>query len=138
MRAETHPEESRRLQALREYDVLDTPNESDFDDLVELASAICETPISVVNLIDAERQWFKAEVGLGVRETPLSTSLCAHAILEEAYTEVPDTALDTRFAGNPFVHGPMGLRFYAGALLMTPEGLPLGTLCVLDTKPRSL
>jgi two-component sensor histidine kinase len=105
---------------------------------VKVASAICGTPISVINLIDYGRQWFKAEVGLGIRETPLDSSICAHAILQPDLFVVPDTTLDSRFADNPLVTGDPHLRFYAGALLETPDGLPLGTVCVLDYKPREL
>lgn len=121
---------------LKDYGVLNTDRETAFDDVVALAARICETPIAVVNLIDADRQWFKAEVGLGVRETPLATSFCAKALLQEDGMVVPDAAQDARFADNPLVTGTAGLRFYAGRLLKTPDGLPLGTLCVLDTRPR--
>ena len=138
MKADLHSAEEYRLAALRSYGILDTPRESDFDEVVKVASAICETPISVVNLIDRGRQWFKAEVGLGVRETPLDSSICAHAILQPGLFEVPDTTLDNRFCDNPLVLGDPHLRFYAGALLTTPEGFPLGTICVLDYKPRKL
>ncbi|RYI14666.1 MAG: GAF domain-containing protein, partial [Acetobacteraceae bacterium] len=100
--------------------------------------ALCGTPISVVNLIDEHRQWFKAEVGLGVRETPIESSICAHAILETDFVEIPDTLIDPRLAGNPLVSGDPGLRFYAGVLLVGQAGLPLGTLCVLDYQPRVL
>ncbi len=130
--------ESRRLASLHAYGILDTPVEAVFEDITRIASAVCQTPISVVNLVDAERQWFKSEIGLGVRETPLDTSICAHAILEHDFLEVPDTTQDARFAANPLVTGEPGLRFYAGALLKTPDGLPLGTVCVLDTQPRTL
>ncbi len=91
MKAQHHPFEPARLAALRAYDVLDTPREADFDEIVMLASPICDAPISVINLIDEKRQWFKAETGLGVRETPLDTSLCAHVILEDEFIEIPDT-----------------------------------------------
>jgi hypothetical protein len=138
MKASSHPRQEARLAALRGYNILDTPREADFDEIVALASQICEAPISVVNLVDAERQWFKAEVGLGVRETPIETSICAHAILEEAFVEIPDTLQDQRMRGNALCDGEPGLRFYAGAQLQTPDGLPLGTLCVLDYKPRTL
>ncbi|MFM9978649.1 MAG: GAF domain-containing protein, partial [Sphingomonadaceae bacterium] len=138
MEAAKHAQENERLAALRRYDILDTPREADFDAIVNLASRICEAPISVINLIDAERQWFKAEVGLGVRETPLETSICAHAILEQDYVEIPDTLHDARMRDNALCLGDPGLRFYAGALLRSPEGLPIGTLCVLDHKPRQL
>lgn len=130
--------EARRLEALASFDILDTEKEGSFEDIVRIASQVCGTPISVVNLIDGDRQWFKAEVGLGVRETPLDTSLCAHAILEHDFMVVPDTTADERFASNPLVTGNPGLRFYAGALLKTADGLPLGTVCVLDTQPRTL
>jgi len=129
VKAELHFAETQRLAALRGYDILDTPREAEFDDIVEVVSAICETPISVINLIDAGRQWFKAEVGLGVRETPIDSSLCAHAILQPDLFVVPDTTKDARFCDNPLVTGEPRLRFYAGALLETPDGLPLGTIC---------
>lgn len=138
MEAEPHPLQSQRLQALQSYEILDTDREKDFDDIVELASAICGTAISVVNIIDVDRQWFKAEIGLGVRETPLATSICSHAILETRFVEINDTLADPRMSDNPLCTGEPGLRFYAGAQLLTPEGLPLGTLCVLDYQPRSL
>lgn len=130
--------EPERLRALDRYDVLDSPRERDFDDIAELASEICGAPIAVVNLIGAGRQFFKAEVGLGVRETPIETSFCGHAILQEEFMLVPDASLDGRFEGNPLVTGPPGLRFYAGALLRTEEGHAIGTLCVLDYEPRVL
>ena len=138
MKAELHSAEEFRLDALRSYGILDTPREADFDEVVSVTSAICCTPISVINLIDDGRQWFKAEVGLGVRETPLDSSLCAHAILQPDLFIVPDTTLDDRFCDNPLVVGEPRLRFYAGALLETPEGFPLGTVCVLDYTPREL
>jgi len=130
--------EDARLNDLRSYEILDTPYESEFDDIVKLASQICGTPISIVNLIDADRQWFKAEVGFGVRETPLDNSICAHAILQDDFFVVPDTTKDLRFQTNPLVTGDPKLRFYAGALLESSNGLPLGTLCVLDYEPREL
>ena len=138
MKAQHHPLEPARLAALRAYDILDTPRESDFDDIVMLASRICGTPISVINLIDETRQWFKAETGLGVRETPLDTSICAHVILEKDFVEIPDTLADVRMADNPLCLADPGLRFYAGALLRSKGGFPIGTLCVLDHKPRVL
>ncbi|RZJ97107.1 MAG: GAF domain-containing protein, partial [Brevundimonas sp.] len=128
--------ETERLAALRAYDILDTDPEAAFDDIVALIARVCDAPIAVVNLIDAGRQWFKAEVGLGVRETPLDTSFCAHALLQQDGMVVPDATRDARFACNPLVTGDSHLRFYAGSLLKTAEGLPIGTLCVLDTEPR--
>ncbi len=138
MEAALHSAEEQRIAALRSYEILDTPREEEFDDIVRVVSAICETPISVINLIDHGRQWFKAEVGLGVRETPLPASICAHAILQPGLFVVPDTLDDRRFSDNPLVTGDPHLRFYAGALLETAEGLPLGTICVLDYRPRQL
>lgn len=138
MKAAPHPDEAARLVALRRYDILDTPRENDFDDLVALAARICDAPISVINLIDADRQWFKAEVGLGVRETPLETSLCAHVILEGEFVEIADTLADGRMRDNPLCLAEPGLRFYAGAVLRAADGLPIGTLCVLDYLPRRL
>ena len=130
--------EQRRLAALAKFEVMDTPRESAFDELAELVAAICEAPIGVVNLIGECRQFFKAEVGLGVRETPLDTSFCAHALLEQDFLLVPDATADPRFACNPLVTGEPHIRFYAGALLKTDDGLPIGTLCVLDYQPRQL
>jgi len=138
VKAELHSAEDFRLDALRSYGILDTPREADFDEVVKVTSAICGTPISVINFIDNGRQWFKAEVGLGVRETPIDSSICAHAILQSDLLIVPDTTLDHRFCDNPLVVSEPGLRFYAGALLKTAEGFPLGTVCVLDFKPREL
>ncbi len=131
-------DENARLAALRSYDILDTSPEPNFDDIVRIAAHVCNAPIAAVNLIEDTRQWFKAEIGLGVRETPLDVSICAHAILQQDFSVVPDTTRDPRFACNPLVSGEPHLRFYAGAVLNTPEGLPLGTVCVLDHKPREL
>jgi len=130
--------ETRRLAALARYGVMDTPRETSFDEIAALAARLCDAPIGIINLIGDGRQFFKAEVGIGVRETPLETSFCAKAILEEDFLLVPDATRDARFAGNPLVTGEGGLRFYAGALLKTDEGLPIGTLCVLDREPRDL
>ena len=138
MRASPPCNEPERLAALYRYRILDTPDEQAFDDLVRLASFICDTPIAIVTLIDSGRQWFKAEIGAGIRETTLDASLCAHAILQTGLCVVPDTTQDERFADNPLVMGEPRVRFYAGALLESPDGFPLGTLCVLDYKPREL
>lgn len=131
-------DEPARLEALARYEILDTPREKDFDDVAALAAAICGTPIAVVNLIGEGRQFFKAEVGLGVRETPLDSSFCAHAILEEEFLLVADATKDARFVRNPLVTGEPHLRFYAGALLRTEDGQPIGTVCVLDYEAREL
>ncbi len=138
MKAATHPRQRERLAALARYHILDTPREADFDQIVELAAKVCDAPVAVVNFIDAERQWFKAEVGLGVNQTPLETSICSHVILEHEFTEIRDTLDDQRLCDNPLCFGDGGFRFYAGALLRTDDGLPLGTLCVLDTRSRAL
>ncbi len=139
MIAAAHPEQERRLAALQRYGILDTAPEKDYDEIVKLVAMICDAPIAVVNLIDADRQWFKAEVGLGVRSTPLDTSLCSHVILEGEFVEIPDTLADPRMRDNPLcAAGDGALRFYAGATLLSDDGLPIGTLCVLDTKPRKL
>jgi len=130
--------ESGRIAALHAYGILDTPIEAAFEDITRIAAHVCGAPIAVVNLIDENRQWFKSEIGLGVRETPLDTSICAHAILQSDFMEIPDTEQDDRFRLNPLVTGAPHLRFYAGALLKTPEGHALGTVCVLDTRPRTL
>jgi PAS domain S-box-containing protein len=130
--------ESLRARALERYDVLDAPRENAFDELAKLAAAICRTPIAVVNFIAADRQFFMSEVGLGVRSTPLESSFCIKALLEDDLLVVPDATRDTRFEGNPLVTGEPHLRFYAGALLKTHEGVPIGTLCVLDYAPRTL
>jgi two-component sensor histidine kinase len=130
--------ESDRLAALRSYRVLDTLPEPAFDDLVQLAARACQTPVALISLIDERRQWFKAEVGLGVRETPLDRSICLTAMLQPGLTIVPDLTEDPRFAHNWLVTGEPHLRFYAGAVLRTPDGVPLGALCVLDYAPRDL
>jgi hypothetical protein len=131
-------DETQRLAALRRYHILDTPPEPDFDELAHLAAHICGTPVAAMSLIEDRRQWFKAEVGLGVRETPIEVSFCAKATLQPGLTVVQDASTDPRFANNPLVVGHPRLRFYAGARLDTAEGLPLGTLCVLDYVPRTL
>lgn len=138
MKAAIAHNETDRLAALRRYGILDTPRERDFDEVVALAARLCDAPIAVINLIDDGRQWFKAEVGLGVRETPLDASICSHAILQPGVFQVPDTLEDPRFRDNPLCTGDPHLRFYTGALLETSDGYPIGTLCVLDHRPRRL
>jgi GAF domain-containing protein len=121
------------------YDVLDTLPEAAFDDIAFLASVICETPIAMISLVDASRQWFKARVGIEVEETSREVAFCAHAILQpEEILVVPDALEDPRFATNPLVTDTPGIRFYAGVPLKNPQGLPLGTLCIMDRAPRRL
>jgi two-component sensor histidine kinase len=138
MKPVPHPTETERLHALSEFEILDTNAEVEFDDIVRLASAICGAPISVISLLDKTRQWFKAEIGLGASETPIDVSMCAHAILQGEYLEIPDTAKDVRTSDNPLVLQDKSLRFYAGAVLTTSDNIPLGTLCVLDYEPKQL
>jgi two-component sensor histidine kinase len=138
MEARPHPRQSDRIKALHSYEILDTDREKDFDDIAKLAAEICGVPIALVSFVDVDRQWFKAETGLGASETPLSSSICSHVLLEDAFVEIPDTLEDPRTSDNPLCCGEPGLRFYAGAVLKTDDGLPLGTLCILDYEPRSL
>jgi anti-sigma regulatory factor (Ser/Thr protein kinase) len=131
-------DEAGRLKALRNYRILDTKPEQAFDDLTMIASQICGTPIALISLVDENRQWFKARVGVQVQETSRSVSFCAHAIQQQGIFLVPDALNDARFRDNPLVRDDPHFRFYAGKPLMTPEGHALGTLCVIDYLPRTL
>ncbi|NVJ49322.1 MAG: response regulator [Gammaproteobacteria bacterium] len=136
--APKHPQEQQRLSALHEYRILDTLPEQEYDDLTLLAANLLDVPIAVVSLVDEERQWFKSIQGLDVRETPRDVAFCAHAILEREIFTVNDATADGRFKDNPLVTAEPSIRFYAGAPLYSHDDLPLGTLCVIDTKPRTL
>ncbi len=139
MKAPLPPDEAERLAALRSYDVLDTPPEAAFDDLTALAAQICQVPAGFITLVDETRQWYKSAIGTTDAETPREISFCSHALLQPGeLLEVPDARLDARFADNPMVTSDPHIRFYAGAPLVTPDGFALGTLCVVDSKPRVL
>jgi hypothetical protein len=130
--------EEERLEVLYSYNILDTDPEQVFNDLAQLAAIICDTPIAQVSLVDGERQWFKAQVGLEVKEASREYAFCQYAMQASDVYEVADATADARFAEHPMVAGDPNIRFYAGAPLVSPEGKPLGTLCALDTVPREL
>jgi GAF domain-containing protein len=131
-------DEAIRLDALRAYQILDTEPDASFDDITKLASLLCGAPIALVSFVDENRQWFKARVGLDKIETDRCMSICAWAILDDQLFEVPDTLADARFAHTALVVGEPYIRFYAGMPLRSSEGMMLGTLCVIDVKPRTL
>jgi GAF domain-containing protein len=130
--------EVQRIKILWQYDVLDTPPEAVFDDFTTLAGLICGAPISLISLVDEDRQWFKAKTGVTLNETSRDVSMCAHAILQKDILIVPDATKDRRFKDNPLIISAPKIRFYAGAPLISPEGCALGTLCVIDKVPREL
>ncbi|MEK6398726.1 MAG: GAF domain-containing protein [Terriglobus sp.] len=130
--------EASRLETLRRYTLLDSLPEQEFDDITELASFICDTPIALISLVDEDRQWFKSKVGLDAQQTGRSESFCAHMLSDGASLIVEDTLQDSRFVENPLVTGEPSIRFYAGAPLIAPNGHILGSLCVIDRKPRRL
>ncbi len=131
-------DEKSRLRSLESYNILDTAAEKVFDDLTQLATAICGTPISLVSLVDEERQWFKARTGLDAEQTPRDQAFCAHAIKDNVPFIVEDATRDERFVNNPLVTDDPNIRFYAGMPLIVADGSALGTLCVIDREPRTL
>ena len=132
------PNEKKRLEILREYQILDTAAEKVFDDITSLAAGVCNAPICLLSFVDADRLWFKSNVGMPVREAPREYSLCAHAVAGRDIFIVPDARADERFSDNPMVTGDASIRFYAGMPLITPDGAAVGTLCILDRVPRDL
>ena len=131
-------DDAERLAALRGLGLLDTEPESGFDDLVLLASQVCDTPMAAISLVDDRRQWFKSRRGFSAVETPRADAFCTHTIEQRDVLEVPDAWADARFLASPLVTGEMGVRFYAAAPLVTPDGHAIGTLCVMDRRPRQL
>ncbi|MFT4984138.1 MAG: GAF domain-containing protein, partial [Flavobacterium sp.] len=130
--------EPERLKALESYSIMDSLPEKEYDSITQLASYICGTPISLITLLDENRQWFKSSLGLDVTETPRDISFCQHTIMGEGVFEVNDALENELFANNPLVTGDPGIRFYAGAIIKDANGFTLGSLCVIDTKPRTL
>lgn len=133
-----HPNENQRLETLRSLNLLDTAPEERFDRLTRMAKRMFGVPISLVSIVDAERQWFKSAQGLDATETPRDISFCGHAILGDEIFMIPDARKDERFADNPLVTGDPSIRFYAGCPLKVVNGSTLGTLCLIDQKPREL
>lgn len=131
-------EEAERMAALRGFEILDRAAESQFDDIVQLAAFVCDAPMSAVSLVDEHHQWFKARLGLPAIETPRSDAFCSHTIEQAGVMEIPDALQDPRFAHNALVRGDLGVRFYAASPLLAPGGHAIGTLCVLDRRPRQL
>ena len=131
-------DEERRIEALRRMLILDTPPEERFDRVVAFASEEFDMPIVLVSLVDSRRQWFKARVGLEACETDRESSFCGHAIMQPQMLIVEDALRDTRFHDNPLVVGAPHIRFYAGAPLQLPDGEIVGTLCMIDRRPRTL
>ncbi len=138
MSCPTPPNEADRLEALHSLAILDTPADRSFDAITEAAADCFGVPICLVSLIDAERQWFKARVGLDCQETPRDLAFCAHTVAADELLVVPDASSDSRFARNPLVAGEPHIRFYAGCPIRSPEGHVLGALCIKDRRPRDM
>jgi GAF domain-containing protein len=138
MKAALPPNESERLTALRDYHILDTEAEQDYDDITLLAAQICQVPVALISLVDESRQWFKSKLGIKQCQTPRDVAFCAHAILQAEPLIVRDALKDYRFADNALVKRSPHIRFYAGFPLFNPQGHALGTLCAIDRRPRQL
>jgi GAF domain-containing protein len=138
MRANVAPREAARLEALNSYHILDTAAEESYDAITFLAARLCDVPIALISLVDADRQWFKSRVGLAASETSRDVSFCAHAILGDQTLVVRDAREDERFRNNPLVCSEPNIVFYLGVPLRTPGGAMIGTLCVIDQRPREL
>ncbi|MHA6324071.1 histidine kinase dimerization/phosphoacceptor domain -containing protein [Roseivivax sp. CAU 1753] len=139
MRAPTPSNQAERLEELREYAILDSEPTESFQSIVELVKEICDAPVVLVSFVDENRQWFKASCGTDMTGTPIENAICGHTILQEDVLEIEDTLKDVRTADNPLcLEGPAPMRFYAGAPLISERGNVLGSLCVIDTRPRSL
>jgi GAF domain-containing protein len=131
--------EEMRLQAIKELQILDTVEESEFNDITRIAAVTCNTPISMISIVDKERQWFKATYGLKLLETPRDVSFCSHAIQKpDELMVVRNTLSDERFKNNPYVHEKPNMRFYAGMPIVTDTGQAIGTVCVIDGEPKEL
>ena len=133
-----HPNNITRLDVLHDLGALDSGAEKVYDEITQLTAELCNVPVCLISLVEEDRQWFKSKVGLGIGETSIEQSICAHAITQNDYLEIPDTHLDHRTLNNSLCLGDKPFRFYSGAILRTLEGWPLGTLCVLDYEPRQL
>jgi PAS domain S-box-containing protein len=138
MNLQLSDDEAARIDTLNGYQILDTAPEAAFDELVQLAAQICDTPIAVINFVASDRQWFKSKLGIDITEVPRYAGFCPYCIQTQQPLVVPDTLLDDRFSQSPFVTQPPHVRFYAGVPLMAPNGQTIGTLCVVDSVPRQL